>query len=146
MVNLVMVEAAESITDRNIDLLADTLKLMLVTATYVPDKDNQFIDAGGASDPVDARAAGTTDQTIASKVIGKDTTGDFAYLDGADSTFVAVPAGAAIVGCVLYKDTGVATTSKIICYYDITDITPNGGDIVIQYATPANGGMLKLAA
>lgn len=143
MVNIVMNEAKESIFDRNIDLIADTIKAMLVTATYSPNADEQFIDEAGADDAVDGRASGTTDQTIGGKVTGKDLTGDFAYFDGNDVTFTAVTAGAAVVGVVVYKDTGTATTSKILGFYDIADVTPNGGDITIQWATPANGGILK---
>jgi hypothetical protein len=146
MANVFMNEGAESIIDRNIDLIADTIKIMLVKAGYVADPDNQFIDEGGANDPVDHRVAGTTDQTLANKVIGKDLTGNFTYLDADDVTFVGVPAGAAGTQAVAYKSTGVDTTSKILAVHDIPDVTPNGGDITIQWATPANGGVLKLAA
>lgn len=143
MPNLVMNEAKESIFDRNIDLIVDTLKAGLATATWVPNADEEFIDEGGADDFVDGRAAGTTDQTLATKVIGKDLTGDFTYLDAADSVFSAVAAGAAVTQVGAYKDTGTPTTSKLLASYDIPDVTPNGGDITIQWATPANGGVLK---
>lgn len=146
MANIVMNEGGKTaIVNRNVDLVNDTIKAMLCTATYAPNADDQFIDAGGASDAVDARSAGTTDQTIGSKVIGKDTTNDFAYFDGGDVTFTAVPAGSAITQVVVYKDTGVTTTSKILAVFDIADVTPNGGDITIQWATPANGAILKFA-
>ena len=143
--NVFMNEAKESIVDRNIDLIADTLKCIALTATYTANADDQFIDTGGASDMVDARATGTTDQTLAGKAIGKDNTGDFAYFDANDVTFTAVPSGSAIVAVGVYKDTGTTTTSKILAYFDIPDVTPNGGDITIQWATPANGGLFKLA-
>jgi hypothetical protein len=145
MANVFMLEGGESIFDRNIDVIADTLKVMLVTAVFAPTRAVQFIDEGGASDAVDARAAGTTDQTLGGKVTGKDGTGFFAYLDGNDSTFLAVAAGTAIAGVVVYKDTGTPTTSKILAYFDIADITPNGSDITIVWAAPASGGVLKLA-
>lgn len=146
MANVFMNEGAESIIDRNVDLIADTIKIILLKAGYVADPDNQFIDEGGANDMVDHRLAGTTDQTLGSKVTGKDNTGNFAYLDGGDVTFVAVPAGAAATQVGVYKDTGTPTTSKILAVHDIPDVTPNGGDITIQWATPANGGVLKFAA
>lgn len=127
-----------------INFATDTIKAMAVGSGYSPNADDVFIDAGGASDPVDARTAGTTDQTLASKVLGKDTTGDFAYLDANDVVFSAVPAGPAIEGVVIYKDTGTPTTSKMICYLDIS-VTPNGGDITIQFAAPASGAIVKMA-
>jgi hypothetical protein len=131
--------------DNPIDLIADAVKLMAVTATYAPNADDQFIDTGGVSDPVDARASGTTDQALGTKSIVKDTTNDFAFFKAASALFVAVPAGAAIVGFVLYKDTGTPTTSPLVAYYDTADITPNGGDITFVPASDANGGYLKLA-
>lgn len=137
-------EGNESIIDRNIDLLTDTIKAMLVSSVYSPNKDDQFIDAAGASDPVDARLTGTTDQTLASKVIGKDTTSDFSYFDAADVVYTAVTTAQTAVGVVIYKDSGLATTSKLIAYLDITDTPTNGGDITIQWAAPASGGIFRL--
>jgi hypothetical protein len=126
-----------------IDFAANTIKALCVGSGYTANADDVFIDAGGANDPVDHRTAGTTDQTLGSKVIGVDNTGDFAYIDAADSVFSAVPAGPAIEGVIIYKDTGTPTTSRMICYLDIS-VTPNGGDITVQYATPANGGIAKM--
>ena len=126
-----------------IDFIANTIKLMCVGSGYVADADNVFIDAGGANDPVDHRTAGTTDQTLATKAIGVDNSADFAYIDADDVTFNSVTAGAAIEGVIPYKDTGTPTTSRMICYLDI-NVTPNGGNITIQFATPANGGIAKL--
>lgn len=144
MANLMFNEGNESIIDRTIDLLADTIKIMLVSSTYSPNKDDQFIDTGGASDPVDARIPGTTDQTLASKAIAKDTTSDHVSFDATDPVFTAVTAGATVAGAVVYKDTGTPTTSKSLCYLDLPDTATNGGDITVQFATPANGGIFRL--
>lgn len=143
MANLTYNEGIESVVDRNVDYIADTIKAMLVSSTYTPNKDDQFIDTGGASDPVDARIG--TDQTLGSKVTGKDTTGDFAYFDAADPTWTAVAGGSTIAGVVIYKDTGTPTTSKVLAYLDVTDTATNGGDITVQFATPANGAIIKFA-
>lgn len=126
-----------------IDFIVNTIKAMAVGSGFVPDADNVFIDAGGANDAVDHRTASTTDQTLATKVIGVDNGGDFAYLDADDVTYNSVSAGPAIEGIVIYKDTGTPTTSRMICYLDIS-VTPNGGNITIQFATPANGGIAKM--
>jgi hypothetical protein len=144
MASILYNEGNQSIIDRDIDLVSDTLKAMLVNSTYTPDKDDQFIDAGGASDAVDARLSGTTDQTLGSKVIGKDTTSDFVYFDAADVVFTAVTTAQTAVAVVVYKDTGTPTTSKLIAYLDITDTPTNGGDITVQWAAPASGAIFKL--
>lgn len=124
-----------------IDFLADTIKAMLCSSTYAPNADDEFIDTGGASDPVDARIAGTTDQTLANKAIGKDLTGDFAYIDADDPTFTAVASGT-VARVVIYKDTGTPTTSPMICSLDAS-VVANGGNITIQFAAPASGGIAK---
>lgn len=141
MANLTYNEGIESVIDRNIDFISDTIKAILLSSTYTPNKDDQFIDTGGANDPVDARIG--TDQTLGSKVTGKDTTSDFAYLDAADPTWTAVAGGSTVVTVGVYKDTGTPTTSKLICNLDVTDTATNGGDITVQFATPANGGIVK---
>jgi len=126
-----------------INYASDTIKAMAVGSGYSPNADDQFIDAGGANDPVDHRTAATTDQTLANKVIGVDTTGDFAYIDADDVVYTSVTAGPAIEGIVIYKDTGTPTTCPMICYLDIS-VTPNGGNITIQFAAPASGGIAKM--
>jgi hypothetical protein len=143
--NITYNKAKRLLLDSTIDLVADTIKAMAVTSTYTPNADDTFIDTGGASDPVDARVSGTTDQTLGTKSANTDLTNDFAFFKAANVTFSAVPAGATVVGIVLYKDTGTPTTSPLIAYYDITDTATNGGDIVIQWAADASGGVLKLS-
>jgi hypothetical protein len=47
-----------------------------------------------------------------------------------------VPSGAAITGIVIYKDTGVASTSPLVAFIDTgtgIPVTPNGGDISVAW-------------
>jgi hypothetical protein len=57
--------------------------------------------------------------------------------DAADTTFTAV-SGAAVCAIILYKDTGTAGTSPLLAYIDGISVTPNGGNIVVQYDSGAN--------
>jgi len=141
--NLLTNEGAESLIDRNVDWIADTIKAMACSNVFVADRNKQFIDEGGASDAVDARIAGTTDQTIPSRSIGKDTTNNFIYLLGGSVTFTGVPSGT-ITQIVIYKSTGIDTTSKILTVLDIPDTVANGGDITINFANAAAGGIIRL--
>ncbi len=55
--------------------------------------------------------------------------------DAADVTFSAV-SGATVEAVVIYKWTGVSGTSQLIAYIDTATglpVTPNGGDITIQF-------------
>ena len=60
--------------------------------------------------------------------------------DAADVTFTAV-SGASVEAVILYQDTGTAATSRLIAYIDTgtgLPVTPNGGDITIQWDNGAN--------
>lgn len=60
--------------------------------------------------------------------------------DAADVTFTSV-SGATVEAVVIYKHTGVTTTSRLIAYIDTgtgLPVTPNGGNITIQWSNGAN--------
>lgn len=63
--------------------------------------------------------------------------GDPGCLDAGDATFLSVPAGAAIDCLAVYKDTGVPGTAPLLFYIDGFTVTPNGGDITIQWQNSA---------
>jgi ApbE superfamily uncharacterized protein (UPF0280 family) len=69
---------------------------------------------------------------------GKTSTAGVA--DAADITFTAVT-GSAVTQFVIYRHTGTESTSNLIAYFDTATnlpITPNGGDITIQWDSGAN--------
>jgi len=77
-------------------------------------------------------AAIATDVTLGTKTANGQGV-DPGCLDAADATFVAVPSGAAIDCLAVFKDTGVAGTSPLLFYIDGFTVTPNGGDVTIQW-------------
>ena len=77
-------------------------------------------------------AAIVTDVTLGSKT-ANGAGSDPGCLDAADATFTAVPAGAAIDCLAVFKDTGTPATSNLLFYIDGFTVTPNGGDITIQW-------------
>ena len=105
-----------------VDFDADTIKATLVrSSTYTP---NQTTDDfyNDVTTPVSTSAA------LSMTVSG-------ANVDCTDFSFTAVSAGAAIDLMVLYKDTGVSTTSRVAAKYDVS-VTPNGADIdVVVHAS-----------
>lgn len=69
---------------------------------------------------------------------GKGSTAGVA--NASNLTFSAVT-GASCEAVALYKDTGTATTSQLICYIDTATglpVTPNGGDITVAWDTGSN--------
>lgn len=125
-----------------IDLLNDTIKLGLSTSVHTVDRDDDFLDDGGASDFSSGELSGTGyvagfgnsgRKTLASKTITVDKTNDRAEFDCADVTWTAINAGTAAQATVLKEITNDAA-SKVIANIDTGGfpVVTNGGDITIQ--------------
>ena len=130
MANAMYDKGREGFLDGSIDYDTDTIKAVLVdTGAYTVDlATHQFLSDIAAG----ARIA--TSGALASKTV---TAG---VADAADITITAVT-GATVEAIVLYKDTGSAATSRLICYIDTAaglPLTPNGGDVTLQWDNGAN--------
>ncbi len=115
--------------DGDIDLLTDTIKCVLIDeGTDTPTTSDDYLN------DITAGARVGTPQTLGSK---STTNGVF---DAADVTFTAVT-GNSCEGILIYKDTGNESTSALIAYINSgtgLPVTPNGGDIEIQWDNDAN--------
>lgn len=98
-------------------------RLMRVSA-YVISQAHQF-----ASSLPAAIVADTTLGTKTANGAGADP----GCLDAADATFLSVPVGAAIDCLAVFKDTGSPSTSPLLFYIEGFTVTPNGGDITVQW-------------
>lgn len=108
-----------------LNLSSDTIKVRLNrTSAHAFSQSDDFLN--------DLAATIGADVTLGSKSIAT-TAADGGTFDAADAVFTAIGAGAAIDSLYIYKDTGVAGTSPILCYIDGFSVTPNGGDITIQW-------------
>lgn len=130
MANTLYDYARQRFLEGQFNWLTDTIKCVLVdTGAYTPQTAvHQYL----SDIPTSARI--TQPVTLTSKA----TTGGAA--DAADVTFPAV-SGASIEAIVLYKDTGVESTSPLIAYIDTATglpITPNGGDIIVTWDNGTN--------
>lgn len=124
------------------------LRVMLVNTGYTFNPDHNFVDNSGAGDPIDQEitVGGYARQALANQTVTQDDTNDFAYLDADDAVFTALASGQTIGGAIVFDNAGGADTARfLIAFYDLTDTATNGGNVTIQWATPANGGVLKLA-
>ena len=126
MANAVQATARKLFLDGDIDLLNDTIKVVL-TKTYTYSAAHDFLD-----DVVVGNRVATV--TLASKT----TTGG--AFDSADPVFTAVAGGSTVTGLWIYKDTGTASTSPLIAWYDTNasaapiSIVTSGGNITITVA------------
>ena len=120
----------EKFLDGSIAILTDNIKCVLVdTATYTVSIDvDEFLD----DIPVGERVATSGNMGTKTATLG--------VFDAADITFSAV-SGDVSEALVIYKDTGVASTSPLIAYIDTATglpVTPNGGDITVTWDSGAN--------
>lgn len=115
----------------NIDIDTDTIKCALVTSAYTPniDTDTKWSNVTNEVSGTGYSAGGAT---LASITVTQDNTNDRGVVDAADVTWstATITARAAV----LYKSTGTASTSPLICYIDFgSDQTSSGGNFVIQW-------------
>lgn len=112
-----------------INLSSDTIKVALVAAGYAANiGTDQFFSSVGAN------VVGTPQQINSPTITG-------GIFNGNGVTFTAVT-GSQVTQLVIYKDTGTAGTSPLICL-DVTassglPVTPNGGNITITWDTGAS--------
>jgi len=130
MANALYDNGRESFLRGEISWNSDDIKAILVdTGTYTVDLDaHQFLD----DIPGGARVA--TSANLASKTTTDGVAG------AADVAFTAVT-GATVEAIVLFQDTGVEGTSRLIAYIDTATglpVTPNGGDITVQWSAGAD--------
>jgi hypothetical protein len=141
MANFFYNRAARKIADGTIALSTDTLKVMLVTSVYTPNRDHDFVDAGGASDPIDAELSGTGyvgglggagRKTLTTKTFSEDDANDRGEMDCDDITWTAINAGTAAAAIVI-REGGSDAASELIAYIDSGfPKTTNGGDLTLQ--------------
>ena len=118
----------ESFLKGEISWSADNIKAVLVdnadyTVNLATDQFLSDIIAGG-------RVATSVNFTAKTTVAGA--------ADAADITFTAVT-GDISESLVIYQDSGVEGTSRLIAYIDTATglpVTPNGGDIQVQWSAP----------
>jgi hypothetical protein len=144
----------KEVTDNTLDIDTDTLKVMLVTSGYVPDQDDDVVDAAGANDPIDHEISVTGytpgwgnsgRKTPSIVVVENDTDNRVDIGIQSDLVWTSLGVGATIAGAILIKEGGANdTTSRLICYWDVTDTPTNGGDITLDFTVAASGGNIRL--
>ena len=131
MANVVYNSFKKSIMDGSIDLDTDTIKVALVTSSYTVSQDNHdfFNDITNEVVGTGYTAGGAT---LANKAVTQDNTDDEGVFDADNVTWASSTITAR--GAVVYKSTGTASTSPLICFFDFsTDKTSTAGDFTIQW-------------
>jgi hypothetical protein len=141
MADVIYNRAAREIAKGVIDLdAASAFKVALITSGYTPDKDHNSFATH--IQPQEASGAGYTagGATLANTVVTEDDTNDFAYWDGDDVVWPASTITARYA--VVYH---VASGVPVVCKDFGTNKSSSGDNFTVQWATPANGAILKLS-
>jgi hypothetical protein len=125
MANALYSKAKEAFLNGSINMVANTITIALVdTGVYTYSASHQFRNEVSNS-------AVISSATLSNKTI---TNGVF---DADDATFSSVT-GANCEALLIFQDTGIQTTSRLIAYIDSATglpILPNGGDISVAFSS-----------
>jgi hypothetical protein len=128
MADILYGSGGDLLASGGLDWVNDTLKVQLLDSGYVVD-----LTAHNTFDQVTPGARVSTANTLTNPTLSEG------KLDGDDVVFTAVGGGGSpptLTQYVLYKDTGLESTSTLIAYFDSATGLPlltNGGDITIQF-------------
>lgn len=135
MANVVVNTLKSDVLNGNIDLVNDTIKVMLLDSNHTNDIDAQeFVDDVSANEVSASGTYALGGAALTSKTVTTDDTNDRGVFDAADVTFTSSTITARYA--VIYKDTGTPSTSPIVCIFDfVTDQVSTSGDFSIQWNT-----------
>lgn len=128
MANALYPKAKEAFLAADIDMAVDTIKIALIdTGVYTYSTAHQY-----RSDVSNTAVISTA--TLANKTVANG------VFDADDATFTSV-SGANCEALIIFQDTGVQSTSRLIAYIDSATglpILPNGGDITVAFSSGAS--------
>ncbi len=124
--------AREAFLDGSLSFTGDTMKTILVdTALYTVNlATDEFLDDVALGSRI----------SISSALTGKTATDGVADADNAPFTAVS---GATVEGIIMFHDTGVEATSRLVAWWDTATglpLTPNGGNVTLAW----DNGALKI--
>jgi hypothetical protein len=114
---------------------ANLIKAVLVdTGTYTYSAAHDFYnDLSGVA--TTGAGAGPAEVTINNVTV---VDGRFETTDDTD-TFTSVDSGASCEALVIFVDTGNVTTDRLVAYIDGFSVTPNGGNITVDWSDLGDG-------
>jgi hypothetical protein len=125
MANALYSKAKEAFLNGSINMIANTITIALVdTGVYTYSATHQFRNEVSNSAVISSTAL--ENKTITNGVFDAD-----------DATFSSVT-GANCEALLIFQDTGIQTTSRLIAYIDSATglpILPNGGDISVAFSS-----------
>ena len=121
----------DSIISTAINLKTDTIKIALLTSSYTPNADHDFFNDVSAYE-VSASGSYSAGGATLTATISTDNTDDEGVFDATDVSFTTASISARYA--VVYKSTGVASTSPLICLIDLgSTYTSTAGTFTLPF-------------
>lgn len=139
MASLVYNRAKKEMWDGTIDLINDTIKVLLLdgTTTTPEDATKDFVSEINTDEFSDTNYTGGFGgggrKTLGTKAITEDDTNDRAEFDAADITWTSLGGTDSVVAAVIFAPGTADSDSVLIAYIDIADTATNGGDFTLQW-------------
>lgn len=149
-------QALADILTGSIDMDSNTLKIMLVDASYTYDPDHQVVDNGGndATDPSFNEIVATNytggfagaGRKTATLTVSKQDANNRAVITIGDLTWTALGGATndTVGGAILIKEITNDAASRVIAFFDLTDTPTNGGDFTLDF--DGSNGNLRFTA
>lgn len=131
MASIVTNEAAYQLVTGGINFSSDTIKARLCVAG-TPGKDDTSLTGHTA-------ATGSTDQTLASKTITKDTTNDRIVFDCADLSWSSLAHSGSATHIAVYRDGANDAARVPLFYVDVDDLSLTTSITQANYTVPTTG-------
>lgn len=127
--------AQKHFANADINWGSDTIKVALCTSTYVPNQDTDEFFSAVTNELSGTGGYTSGGATLAGTAKSYDSTTNNEKLTASNLTFSALTPSAAFRIAVVYKSTGTAGTSPLICWVDFgADQNPGGSDFTITWA------------
>lgn len=137
--------AKTGLTDGTINFLSDTIKAMLVTASYTPNPDHEFVSDVGNEISGTGYTSGFGNsgrKTLTGKAINKDNANDRAEFTFDAITWTSIDVATEPRYLILIKEITNDAASKIIACLDLGTVVTNGGNMTV---TPNAEGAIQLS-
>lgn len=124
----------KKIMDGSIDLDTDTIKASFHTSSYTPDQDSHdfWDDTTNEVSSSGSYTAGISGGiTLTNKAVTQDNTDNEGVFDADDLSVTSFTG--TFQWIVLRKDTGVASTSPLICAIDVTSVSATAGTVTVTW-------------
>lgn len=119
-----------ALADGTADWDTTDIRALLVRSTYTFSPDHNFVSDVTANE---ASGTGYARKTTTRSVVENDTN-DRAELTVTSLTWTAADFGA-VNGLVLYVYNAADASASLLSYHDFTEVTTNGGDLTVSFAS-----------